>query len=171
MFWAAVPSVSPFYSWPTCPRGRQRLASLGSGPALRQFGFWLLNRVALAGGEITRPNENGVLALIDPPVRLTSITLGCQLEPWLPEPALELVLASAIKDFQAGRLAEGRRASYENRGMPCATLSAGPLRAGVWLIWALASGLLRDTRCNPRRRGRRSLRRVLRRRREVSAGN
>jgi uncharacterized membrane protein YgcG len=84
-----------------------RVASLGSGPALRQFGFWLLNRAALTDGEITRPNENGVLVLIDPPARLASITLGYQLEPWLPEAALEHVLASARKDFQAGRLAAG----------------------------------------------------------------
>lgn|GEM_PF-2763088 len=42
------------------------LSALGSVPALRQFGFWLLNRAALAGGSIMRPNENGVLVLIDP---------------------------------------------------------------------------------------------------------
>ena len=84
-----------------------RVASLGSGPALRQFGFWLLNRAALDGGEITRPNENGVLVLIDPPARLTAITLGYQLEPWLPEAELEAILAVARREFQAGKLAAG----------------------------------------------------------------
>jgi uncharacterized membrane protein YgcG len=83
------------------------LSALGSAPALRQFGFWLLNRAALAGGAITRPNENGVLLLIDPQARLVGLTLGYQLEPWLPEPELERVLAAARRDFQRGQLAGG----------------------------------------------------------------
>jgi len=81
--------------------------SLGSAPALRQFGFWLLNRAALAEGEVTRPNENGVLLLLDPPARLAGLTLGYQLEAWLPEATLERVLTSARRGFRSGRLAEG----------------------------------------------------------------
>lgn len=87
--------------------GAVYVTSLGSAPGLRQFGFWLLNRGAVVGAEITRPNENGVLMLIDPSARLAALTLGYQLERWLPEAALERVLGAGRREFLAGRLADG----------------------------------------------------------------
>lgn len=187
-----VPSVPTPYSWPTCPRCRQKLAAipacpgcgltlgqldevygsgevvlervtdaqgvfgeagkrwleqavagfessfpqamvavhvgaLGSGPALRQFGFWLLNRSVLTAGEITRPNENGMLLLIDPPARLAGLTLGYQLEPWLSESVLERVLSAGRRDFQAGRMAEGGVRIIRALGMALRDSLRGPM--------------------------------------------
>jgi len=81
--------------------------SLGSAVALRLFGFWLLNRATLAGSGITRPNENGVVVLIDAEARAASISIGYQLEPWLPEDGMESILATGRREFRKGRTAEG----------------------------------------------------------------
>ena len=75
--------------------------------ALRLFGFWLLNRATLAGSGIMRPNENGVVVLIDAEARAASISIGYQLEPWLPEDGLESILATGRREFRNGRTADG----------------------------------------------------------------
>lgn len=84
--------------------------SLGSAAALRQFGFWLLNRATPATGGVMRPNENGVLLVVDVEARAVSITIGYQLEPWLPEEVLAAVLAAGRRWFRKGRPAAGAAA-------------------------------------------------------------
>lgn len=51
--------------------------------SLRQFGFWLLNRAAFRDVPIDRPNEAGVLLVIDPESKAASLTFGYLLDPFL----------------------------------------------------------------------------------------
>jgi len=53
--------------------------------SLRQFGFWLLNRAAFRDVPLDRPNEAGVLLVIDPESRAASLTFGYLLDPFLSE--------------------------------------------------------------------------------------
>ncbi|MFN0126620.1 MAG: TPM domain-containing protein [Verrucomicrobiales bacterium] len=83
------------------------LGWFGSRTALRQFGFWLLNRGALVEGDAMRLNENGVVLMIDAEARLAGLTVGYQIEPWLPEAALEESLARGRTEFRDDRLGDG----------------------------------------------------------------
>ena len=51
--------------------------------SLRQFGFWLLNRAAFRDVPIDRPNEAGLLLVIDPESKAASLTFGYLLDPFL----------------------------------------------------------------------------------------
>lgn len=53
--------------------------------SLRQFGFWMLNRAAYEDVDLERPNENGILILVDVNGKSASITYGYALNPYLNE--------------------------------------------------------------------------------------
>ncbi len=77
--------------------------------SVRQFGFWLLNRAGINGVEITRPNENGALLVIDETSGQAGLVVGYLLECYFPEPELAEILEAARKDWSAGRMAAGVR--------------------------------------------------------------
>lgn len=52
---------------------------------LRQFGFWMLNRAAYEDVDLDRPNENGILIVVDVNGKSAAITYGYALMPYLDE--------------------------------------------------------------------------------------
>lgn len=54
-------------------------------PSLRQFGFWLLNRAAYSDVDVDRPNENGILLVLDVNGKAAAMTFGYALMPYLDE--------------------------------------------------------------------------------------
>jgi uncharacterized membrane protein YgcG len=79
--------------------------------ALRQFGFWLLNRAAVCELDVTRPNENGALFIIDTHGRSAALVLGYFLECYLDERDSQRVLEAGRRDFQRGLWSAGICAS------------------------------------------------------------
>lgn len=71
-----------------------------SGP--RQFGFWLLNQAAVPSLDVMRPNEKGLLLVVDPGSGTAALTAGYFLECYLGQEELNGVL-------EAGRKAFGRQ--------------------------------------------------------------
>jgi len=63
--------------------------------SLRQFGFWLLNRAAFSDVDLERPNENGVLVVIDVKAKSVGITFGYSLMPYLSEKTTFEALSAA----------------------------------------------------------------------------
>lgn len=61
------------------------VAAFDEIPSLRQFGFWLLNRAAYSDVGVNRPNENGVLLVIDVNGKAAAISFGYSLMPYLDE--------------------------------------------------------------------------------------
>jgi uncharacterized membrane protein YgcG len=53
--------------------------------SLRQYGFWLINRAAFRDVPLDRPNEAGILLLIDPESHAASLSFGYLLDPFLTE--------------------------------------------------------------------------------------
>jgi len=62
---------------------------------IRQFGLWLLNHAAYEDLEISRPNDGGVLLLVDLNTKVASITFGYLLDHYLSEEDTFNVLAKA----------------------------------------------------------------------------
>ena len=62
---------------------------------IRQFGMWLLNHAAYEDVEINRPNDGGVLLLVDLNTKVASITYGYLLDPFLSEDDTFNILAKA----------------------------------------------------------------------------
>ncbi|MGC6582464.1 MAG: TPM domain-containing protein [Akkermansiaceae bacterium] len=54
-------------------------------PNLRQFGFWLLNRAAYSDVGVDRPNENGVLLVLDVNGKTAAMSFGYAIMPYLDE--------------------------------------------------------------------------------------
>lgn len=77
------------------------------GGNVRQFGFWLLNRAAFEDVPIDRPNEAGILLVIDPETKAASVTWGYLLDPFLTEEDTFLCLSRAHAYWLEGRFAEG----------------------------------------------------------------
>ena len=77
------------------------------GGNLRQFGFWLLNRAAFEDVPVERPNEAGILLVIDADSKSASITWGYQLDPFLTEEDTFHCLSRAHAYWLEGRYAEG----------------------------------------------------------------
>ena len=63
--------------------------------SLRQFGFWLLNRAAFSDVDLERPNENGILVVIDVKAKSVGITFGYSLMPYLTENSTFEALSAA----------------------------------------------------------------------------
>jgi hypothetical protein len=74
---------------------------------LRQFGFWLLNRAAFEDVLVDRPNEGGVLLVIDAEAKAASMTWGYLLDPFLTEEDTFLCLSRAHAYWLEGHFAEG----------------------------------------------------------------
>ena len=74
---------------------------------VRQFGFWLLNRAAFQDVELDRPNECGILLIIDPDAKSAGITWGYALDAYLTEEDTFLFLSRAHAYWVEGRYSEG----------------------------------------------------------------
>jgi uncharacterized membrane protein YgcG len=81
--------------------------SAQGGGNLRQFGFWLLNRAAFEDVPVDRPNEAGILLVIDPESKSAGVSWGYQLDPYLTEEDTFICLTRAHAYFLEGRFAEG----------------------------------------------------------------
>ena len=75
--------------------------------SLRQFGFWLLNRAAIAGPDAMRPNENGALLILDTHGRSAALVPGYFMECYIDERDATRVLESARRELQRGSWATG----------------------------------------------------------------
>lgn len=81
--------------------------NLGESGQLRQFGFWLLNRGVFEDVPIERPNENGILIVIDPDSMTAGMTHGYLLDPYLEEKDSFDCLSRAHAYWLEGRYADG----------------------------------------------------------------
>jgi uncharacterized membrane protein YgcG len=82
-------------------------ASGEGGGNVRQFGFWLLNRAAFEDVPVDRPNEAGILLVIDAESKSASVTWGYLLDPYLTEEDTFLCLSRAHAYWLEGRFADG----------------------------------------------------------------
>jgi uncharacterized membrane protein YgcG len=82
-------------------------ASLGETANLRQFGFWLLNRGVFEDVPVEKPNEAGILIVIDPDSRSAGMTFGYLLDPFLEEQDTFDCLSRAHSYWLEGRYAVG----------------------------------------------------------------
>lgn len=64
-------------------------------PNLRQFGFWLLNRAAYSDVGVDRPNENGILLVLDVNGKTAAMTFGYAVMPYLDEDSTFDALSAA----------------------------------------------------------------------------
>jgi hypothetical protein len=76
-------------------------AAVYAGPipapaSARTFGTWLLNRAALPGVDLSRPNDCGLLMVLDPAGGEFAAVTGYALEAWLPEPVLNSALQATL---------------------------------------------------------------------------
>jgi uncharacterized membrane protein YgcG len=71
--------------------------------SLRLFGFWLLNRATVSCVDVTRPNENGVLLILDVTSRSAAITLGYMVERFVDERDISAVLRLGRPAFTRGQ--------------------------------------------------------------------
>lgn len=68
----------------------------------RQFGMWLLNHAAYDDVDISRPNDGGILLVVDLSKKMASITYGYMLDPYLNEDETFHILAKAHPDLLQG---------------------------------------------------------------------
>lgn len=69
----------------------------------RQFGFWLLNHAAIPDMDALRPNECGLVLVVDPEAGAAALTAGYFLESYLGPDGLDGVLKAGRKAFAQGR--------------------------------------------------------------------
>jgi len=81
--------------------------TFGETGNLRQFGFWLLNRGVFEDVPVDRPNEAGVLIVIDPESKSASMSFGYLLEPFFDERDTFECLSRAHSHWLEGRYADG----------------------------------------------------------------
>jgi uncharacterized membrane protein YgcG len=81
--------------------------TLGESGNLRQFGFWLLNRGVFEDVAVEKPNEAGVLFVIDPESKSAGITFGYLLDPFFEEQDSFDCLSRAHSYWLEGKYAEG----------------------------------------------------------------
>ena len=74
--------------------------------SLRQLGFWMLNRAVYVDVAEERPNENGVLILVDVNSKSVGITYGYALLPYLDEEMTFAALSAAHPSFLQGNFLE-----------------------------------------------------------------
>ncbi len=67
--------------------------------SIRQLGFWMLNRADYVDLDDDRPNENGILILVDVNSKSASITYGYALLPYLNEDMTFSALSAAHPAF------------------------------------------------------------------------
>ena len=83
------------------------LAALPAISSVRQFAFWLLNRAAIPSLDITRPNENGCLLVVDLTSGQVVMVVGYLLECYFKEAELDEILAHGRAAMDRGHLARG----------------------------------------------------------------
>lgn len=81
--------------------------SLGETGNLRQFGFWLLNRGLFEDVPVEKPNEAGVLLIIDPDSKSAGMSFGYLLDPFFEESDTFECLSRAHSHWLEGRYADG----------------------------------------------------------------
>jgi hypothetical protein len=81
--------------------------SLGETGNLRQFGFWLLNRGVFEDVPVEKPNEAGILIVIDPDSKSAGMSFGYLLDPFFDERDTFDCLSRAHSYWLQGRYAEG----------------------------------------------------------------
>lgn len=81
--------------------------TLGEKGNLRQFGFWLMNRGVFEDVDVEKPNEAGVLFVIDPDLKSAGITFGYLLDPFFEEQDSFDCLSRAHSYWLEGNYAEG----------------------------------------------------------------
>ncbi|MBC7980133.1 MAG: TPM domain-containing protein [Armatimonadetes bacterium] len=81
--------------------------SLGETGNLRQFGFWLLNRGVFEDVPVEKPNEAGILIVIDPDSKAAGMSFGYLLDPFFEEEDTFDCLSRAHSYWLEGRYAEG----------------------------------------------------------------
>lgn len=81
--------------------------SVGEMANLRQFGFWLLNRGLFEDVPVEKPNEAGILIVIDPDSKAAGMTFGYLLDPFLEEQDSFDCLSRAHAYWLEGRYTEG----------------------------------------------------------------
>jgi uncharacterized membrane protein YgcG len=81
--------------------------SVGEMANLRQFGFWLLNRGLFEDVPVEKPNEAGILIVIDPDSKVAGMTFGYLLDPFLEEQDTFDCLSRAHSYWLEGRYTEG----------------------------------------------------------------
>jgi uncharacterized membrane protein YgcG len=81
--------------------------SLGEVANVRQFGFWLLNRGVFEDVGVEKPNEAGVLIVVDPDSKAAGMTFGYLLDPFFEEQDTFDCLSRAHAHWLEGRYSEG----------------------------------------------------------------
>ena len=81
--------------------------NLGGTGNLRQFGFWLLNQGLFEDIPLEKPNEAGLLLVIDPDSKAAGMTFGYLLDPFIDEQDTFECLSRAHSYWLEGRYAEG----------------------------------------------------------------
>lgn len=81
--------------------------SLGETGNLRQFGFWLLNRGIFEDVDVSKPNEGGILIVIDPDSKSAGVTFGYLLDPFFEERDSFECLSRAHSHWLEGRYCDG----------------------------------------------------------------
>ncbi len=87
--------------------------SLGEVGNLRQFGFWLLNRGIFEDVPMEKPNEAGILYVIDPDSKAAGMSFGYMLDPFFEEQDTFECLTRAHAYWLEGRYAEGLMKSLD----------------------------------------------------------
>jgi hypothetical protein len=78
------------------------LGQLPENLSIAELGFWLLNHGEVAGGEASRPNENGVLLVMDLASRQIGLSLGYFAEALISEQDAYRALCHARPDLLEG---------------------------------------------------------------------
>lgn len=81
--------------------------NVGEMANLRQFGFWLLNRASFEDVPVEKPNEAGILIVIDPDSKAAGMTFGYLLDPFLDEQDTFNCLSRAHAYWLEERYTEG----------------------------------------------------------------
>ena len=81
--------------------------NVGEMANLRQFGFWLLNRASFEDVPVEKPNEAGILIVIDPDSKAAGMTFGYLLDPFLEEQDTFNCLSRAHAYWLEERYTEG----------------------------------------------------------------
>jgi len=81
--------------------------TFGETGNLRQFGFWLLNRGVFEDVPVERPNEAGILIVIDPDSKSAGMSFGYLLDPFFDERDSFNCLSRAHAHWLEGRYADG----------------------------------------------------------------
>jgi hypothetical protein len=83
------------------------IGRIPTGLSLAEFGFWLLNHAAVNDLDFTRPNENGLLLVMDPDRNQASLTTGYFIEKFLPESLQLACLMKSSRLWEEGETAAG----------------------------------------------------------------